>query len=92
MDIPITIGGKEHRLQSDQHNIMLCRKKKILTRNKVKLAKPEYDWEGIAFWSTLEGAVQGLLTLKVRGSEAKDLNQLQVDLKQYRDELKGVYE
>ena len=79
MDIPVFIGKKEHRLQSDSHNIMLCR-------------KSGSKWVPFAFWGTLEGAVQGLLTLKIRGSGAKDFNQLQVDLKQYRDELRGVYE
>ena len=84
MDIDLIIGDKEFKLQSDDSNFILSRK--YLNKQKGVVA-----WQNVKYYSTLEGAIQSLLQLKLKASTAQDLNQLQEDLRLYKDQLKGLY-
>ena len=85
IDIPVDIGGKEYRIQSDAKNFMISRK------SIDKKTKGE-SWQGFMFYPTIDSLIKSLLTLKLRASEARDLGTLQADMHHYTQQLRGLYE
>jgi hypothetical protein len=82
------IGGKEHRIQSDSADFMLCVPKvKIDKETKVK----SDGWSPILFYGTLEGLLQNLYARKIRASDAKTIAELRNVMDETRKELLGVY-
>lgn len=84
LNIPIMLGGKEHRIQSDLRNYIIS----IPFTNK----KGEAQYKQIRFYSTLKGLIDGLFEMKVRKEDARSLTDLQFNIKRIKEELLGIYD
>lgn len=85
--ITFTVGKKEPKtmyIRGDSNQWSIG---KIKTNK-----KGEDEFVGEKFYSSLEGVINGALEYKMRLSESSSLTELQLNLKQAKDELKGLYE
>lgn len=91
INIPIFIGKKEHRIQSDSRNYMLCEYKRCSVKNQEKRGK-EGDWHGFMFYSSLPQMMTAIYNLKLRACDAKTINELIVASKRAQEEVYGLWE
>ena len=87
--IPVMIGSKEMFVRGEDKQWTLG--KMVQSTNK-ETSEVTQAFVGEAFYSSTEGMIKGLLEKKLRGADINSLTELQVALKTYRDELRGLYD
>lgn len=91
MDIRLRIGKKPFVIYTDSSNFILAE-----VCIKGEGSKPENvgkEWfRDIAFSGTLKSMFEIVLKKKLLASDAHSIDELQRDLKQYKDEIQGVYD
>ena len=75
--------GKRYKIESDALNITLYEKK--ITEKGKKIGTTY--WDVIGYYATVEDALKGLVRLKVRESELKDLRKID---KAFKDAIKEI--
>jgi hypothetical protein len=84
VDIPVLIGSVEHRIRTNSRNWIIC-------RQVMDSEKKEPYWQGMSFYSNLEGLIQGLFELKLKKSNAKTIAGLKNNMTKITKELSEVY-
>ena len=82
MIIPI---DDKHRLATDRYQWMI---QEMKSYKDSKTGEQVKNWEGIKFYPTIEGAVNGLAQLKLRLSEAETLTDALAEVKNIAKLLK----
>ena len=87
MQIEFAVGNERILLRADSLNYELCR-----PRNRVNTESESVEtWEAFKWLATLPQALNKLLDMKVRSSDATDLKQLRDDLCKARNEIVSVW-
>jgi hypothetical protein len=84
----VTIGKTLWEARGEDKQWVLYRFKKVKKKDK----KEGDDWLVIGFYPTLAGLIHVLFEKKIRGSEAKTLTEIQMEMKKIKDELAGMYD
>lgn len=74
-----------YRIRTDPHNVVL--EKYFSKRNRKTGEKNAPDWYGLGFYSSLPSALEGMLTHKMKSSEATSAKELLSELGALRDEV-----
>jgi len=88
VQIPIKVGKKDFELRSDEKNWIFGR----LNIGKDGKNKDVVSFVAESFYGDLQGAMKGILERKLKGSDLKSIEELQMALRKGIDELKGLYE
>ena len=88
VQIPIKIGKEKWEIRSDERNWVLG---KLVTVQEGK-TKGQTNFVPWGWYSDLHGVAHGALEKKLKLSDAKTLQELQMILRESKDELKGLYE
>lgn len=89
MEIKISVGNKELMLRGGDRCIELCEPRNVKDKD---TGKVKQEWAACKWYPHLLGAINCLLEMKIRSSDATDLAELQIAIKQAKEELKGIYE
>lgn len=89
MQIKIEVGNKTWMLRGGDRCIELCELRNV--KNK-KTGETSTEWIATKWYPTLINAINCLLEMKIRNSDASTLVELQMAIKQAKEELKGLYE
>jgi len=88
VQIPIKIGKENWEIRSDERNWVLG-KVNVVQEGKTKGSVHFVPW---GWYSDLHGVAHTTLERKLKLSDAKTLQEIQMELKKSKDELKGLYE
>jgi len=89
MNIEFTLKNKErYLLTADENNYQICRLK--ITENALTGEKAE-GWVPFKFFGSIAQALNRIMDMKLRASDAKDLKQLMIDLLEIRKEITSVW-
>lgn len=84
MIIQFTIKNEPILLRADNLNYELC---KLVTRKDRITGKQIQNWEPFKFFSSLDHALNKIIDLKVRASDARTLAELKATIEATRDEV-----
>ena len=87
MHIEIIVGKETLALRGQSNCFEICRYHPTVSK---RTGKPK-GWEPFLWYSTLESAFRSLLKMKVARSDASTLIDLQIQIKQSKEELAGIY-
>jgi hypothetical protein len=88
MNIQFTIKNEQILLRADSLNYELC---KIITRKDEVTGKDVEGWMPIKYFASLPQALNKIIDMKVRSSDAVTLKQLATDLKSAREEVNRAW-
>lgn len=88
MNVPFQIKNETILLRADSMNYELCRRK---FRTDKDTGEKVEEWEPFKFFSTLEQALNRIIDLKVRASEARTLKELLLALETARQDVCGLW-
>lgn len=89
MNIQFTIKNETTLLRADASNYELC---KQVTRTDKTTGQKVQEWEPFKFFSSLEQALNKIIDLKIRTSEAKTLAELKHAVESARNEVCRVWD
>lgn len=89
MQIEIEVGNKTWMLRGGYRCVELC--ESLIVTNK-DTGETRTEWSATKWYPHLLAAMNCLLEMKIRSSDATTLAELQIAIKQAKEELKGLYE
>lgn len=87
MNVQFTVGKQNILLRSDAQNYELCQAKTRIDKN----GNLVEGWEAFKFFQSLPQALNRLVDMKVRASDATTLKELAADLETVRQEIYLVW-
>lgn len=84
MNIQFTIKNEVIQLRADSMSYDLC---KLVQRKDRDTGELVQSWEPFKFFATLEQALNKIIDMKVRASEARTLAELKSAIEEARDEV-----
>lgn len=89
MQIEIEVGNKTWMLRGGDRCVELCEQRNIKNKDTGEIRT---EWSASKWYPHLLAAMNCLLEMKIRNSDATTLAELQIAIKQANEELKGLYE
>jgi len=86
MEIVLNTGKKEIMLRGKDGNYEYCELKNIKKEGVVT-----QEWCAYAWFSSAEAALSRFVDLKISNSDAKTLEELQIEVKKIRKEVTDIY-
>ena len=89
MQIEIEVGNKTWMLRGGDRCVELCESRNVTNKD---TGETRTEWSATKWYPHLLSAMNCLLEMKIRSSDATTFAELQIAIKQAKEELKGLYE